>query len=161
MKCRGTVRKFVYKSHSDFSTFAVVFILTTYIPFIAPQECIIVCVVSLEEVDITPSSVPFVQCREIRTDNGRGASSDLNYMIIPASAAIVATVIIAVIIFIACMKTSQKRRNTTVMIFQEYSSKKHIAFLKKKIRRCVEIGEDYNWLHFVREDRKTNLSVQY
>ena len=82
------------------------------------QECIVVCVVSLEELKITPGNVPYEQCREIRTDNGRGASSDLNYMIIPASAAIVATVIIAVIIFIACMKTSQKRRNTTVMIFQ-------------------------------------------
>jgi hypothetical protein len=38
----------------------------------------------------------------------------LDYIIIPASAAIVATVIIAVIIFIACLKTSNKKRKGKV-----------------------------------------------
>nr|CAD7570008.1 unnamed protein product [Timema californicum] len=31
------------------------------------QECIIVCVVSLEEVNVTPETVPYSQCREVRT----------------------------------------------------------------------------------------------
>ena len=71
------------------------------------------CVVSLEEINITPSNVPFDQCREIRTE-GIGTKRQLDYIIIPASAAIVATVIIAVIIFIACLKTSQKKRKGKV-----------------------------------------------
>ena len=38
----------------------------------------------------------------------------LDWIIIPASAAIVATVIIAVIIFIACIKSSHKSREAKV-----------------------------------------------
>ena len=82
----------------------------------ALQECIVVCVVSLEEINITPSTVPYDQCREIRT-KGIGAESRLDYIIIPASAAIVATVIIAVIIFVACLKTSQKKRKGKVRTY--------------------------------------------
>ena len=68
------------------------------------------CVVSLEEVEITPSNVPFEQCREIRTE-GVGGSKRLDNIIIPASTAIVVCVIVAVIIFIACLKTSNKKNN--------------------------------------------------
>ena len=71
--------------------------------------------VSLEEVNITPGNVAYELCREIRTE-GIGTSKQLDYIIIPASAAIVATVIIAVIIFIACLKTSQKKRKGKVNI---------------------------------------------
>ena len=97
------------------------------------NECIVVCVVSLEEVEpshhlelesscilhldhldqcfiphqveITPSNVPFPQCREIRTE-GVGESKRLDNIIIPASTAIVVCVIVAVIIFIACLKVA-------------------------------------------------------
>ena len=62
-----------------------------------------VCVVSLEEVEISPASVPFGQCREIRTE-GVGGAKRLDNIIIPASTAIVVCVIVAVIIFIACLK---------------------------------------------------------
>ena len=72
-----------------------------------------VCVVSMEDLVITPSSVPYDQCREIRTE-GIGTSQKLDWIIIPASAAIVATVIIAVIIFIACLKSSHKSREGKV-----------------------------------------------
>ena len=72
-----------------------------------------VCVVSLEDLKISPSTVPFEQCREIRTE-GIGTSQKMDWIIIPASAAIVATVIIAVIIFIACLKSSQKSREAKV-----------------------------------------------
>ena len=83
------------------------------------QVCIVVCVVSLEDNDITPASVPYDQCREIRTE-GIGTSHQLDYIIIPASAAIVATVIIAVIIFIACLKTSQKKRDGKVNMINRF-----------------------------------------
>ena len=91
------------------------------------------CVVSLEETDITPASVPYEQCREIRTE-GIGTSRQLDYIIIPASAAIVATVIIAVIIFIACLKTSQKKRDGKVRKFSfkyyyEYYSYNRVIIL--------------------------------
>ena len=88
--------------------------------FINFQECIVVCVVSLEEVNITPGNIPYQYCREIRTE-GIGASKQLDYIIIPASAAIVATVIIAVIIFIACLKTSQKKRKGKVRLLKYIS----------------------------------------
>lgn len=71
------------------------------------------CVVSLEDLSITPGSVPHEQCREIRTE-GVGQRERLDWIIIPASAAIVATVVIAVIIFIACLKSSQKTREAKV-----------------------------------------------
>ena len=85
--------------------------------FINFQECIVVCVVSLEEVNITPGNIPYQYCREIRTE-GIGASKQLDYIIIPASAAIVATVIIAVIIFIAFLKTSQKKQKGKVRLLK-------------------------------------------
>ena len=72
------------------------------------QECIVVCVISLEEVEISPNTVPFNQCREIRTE-GVGGSKRLDNIIIPAATAIVVCVIVAVIIFIFCLKSSNKK----------------------------------------------------
>ena len=68
-----------------------------------------VCVVSLEEVEISPSSVPFEQCREIRTEGVGGSSKRLDNIIVPAATAIVVCVIVAVIIFIFCLKSSNKK----------------------------------------------------
>ena len=62
------------------------------------------CLIS-HQVEITPSNVPFPQCREIRTE-GVGESKRLDNIIIPASTAIVVCVIVAVIIFIACLKVA-------------------------------------------------------
>ena len=67
------------------------------------------CVVSLEEVEITPSTVPFEQCREIRTEGVGGGSKRLDNIIVPAATAIVVCVIVAVIIFIFCLKSSNKK----------------------------------------------------
>lgn len=72
------------------------------------NECIVVCVISLEEVEISPNTVPFNQCREIRTE-GVGGSKRLDNIIIPAATAIVVCVIVAVIIFIFCLKSSNKK----------------------------------------------------
>ena len=87
------------------------------------------CVVSLEEVNITPGNIPYQFCREIRTE-GIGTSKQLDYIIIPASAAIVATVIIAVIIFIACLKTSKKKLKRKIML----KNQKWLYPLKKKTK---------------------------
>lgn len=65
------------------------------------------CVVSLEESNVTPETVPFPQCREIRTEPQ--AASHMDKIIIAASAAICGTVVVAVVIFICCnRKRSQK-----------------------------------------------------
>lgn len=49
---------------------------------------------------MTPETVPFPQCREIRTEGP--SSSHMDKIIIAASAAICGTVVIAVIVFICC-----------------------------------------------------------
>ncbi|KAK8725293.1 hypothetical protein OTU49_010799, partial [Cherax quadricarinatus] len=64
------------------------------------QECIVVCVVSLEDVNVTPDNVPYSQCREIRTETS--TTMHMDTIIIAASAAICGTVIVAVIVFICC-----------------------------------------------------------
>lgn len=66
------------------------------------QECIIVCVISLEELVITPENVPYSQCREVRTVAMQ--TSNMDKITIVASASICGTIIIAVIIFIAASR---------------------------------------------------------
>lgn len=66
---------------------------------VPPQECIVVCVISLEELNVTPESVPYSQCREVRTLSS--SASNMDKITIAASAAICGTIIVAVIIFIA------------------------------------------------------------
>ncbi|KAK2723910.1 hypothetical protein QYM36_002311, partial [Artemia franciscana] len=74
------------------------------------QACIIVCVVSLEERNVSPDTVPFKQCREIRTNeaSGTGSASSTDKIIIGTSAAICGTVVIAVVVFIACTRKKIK-----------------------------------------------------
>lgn len=75
------------------------------------QECIIVCVVSLEEITITPDNVPYQQCREVRTVSQQ--TSKMDKITIAASAAICGTIVIAVIIFIAASRYDEKKIATT------------------------------------------------
>ncbi|XP_068244417.1 uncharacterized protein haf isoform X2 [Palaemon carinicauda] len=72
------------------------------------QECVVVCVVSLEDVNVTPNNVLHSQCREIRTDTS--AAMHMDTIIIAASAAICGTVIIAVIVFICCNRKRSGHR---------------------------------------------------
>ena len=74
------------------------------------------CVVSLEEVNITPGNVPYELCREIRTDQD-GIRQKLDYVIVPASAAIIGAVVVSVIVFIVCLKSSQRKRKGKVSLF--------------------------------------------
>jgi hypothetical protein len=75
------------------------------------QECIIVCVVSLEEINVTPETVPYSQCREVRTVST--ASSSMDKITIAASAAICGTIVIAVIIFVAASRRRTRKLQRT------------------------------------------------
>lgn len=66
------------------------------------QECIIVCVISLEELHVTPETVPYQQCREVRTVSSQ--TSNMDKITIAASAAICGTIIVAVIVFVAASR---------------------------------------------------------
>ncbi|XP_048483927.1 vasorin [Plutella xylostella] len=72
------------------------------------QECIVVCVISLEEVHVSPESVPYAQCREVRTVSA--AASNMDKITIAASAAICGTIVVAVLVFAA----ASRRRARTV-----------------------------------------------
>ncbi|XP_014362181.2 vasorin isoform X1 [Papilio machaon] len=72
------------------------------------QECIVVCVISLEEVHVSPETVPYSQCREVRTVSA--AASNMDKITIAASAAICGTIVVAVLIFAA----ASRRRSRTV-----------------------------------------------
>lgn len=62
------------------------------------------CVISLEEINVTPETVPYSQCREVRTVTA--ATSNMDKITIAASAAICGTIIVAVVVFVA---TSRRR----------------------------------------------------
>ncbi|CAD7079626.1 unnamed protein product [Hermetia illucens] len=70
------------------------------------QECIVVCVISLEELNVTPDNVPYSQCREVRTSSSQ--TSNMDKITIAASAAICGTIIVAVIVFLAASRRSRK-----------------------------------------------------
>nr|XP_026487573.1 leucine-rich repeat and immunoglobulin-like domain-containing nogo receptor-interacting protein 1 isoform X2 [Vanessa tameamea] len=72
------------------------------------QECIVVCVISLEEVHVTPETVPYSQCREVRTVSA--AATNMDKITIAASAAICGTIVVAVLVFAA----ASRRRSRTV-----------------------------------------------
>ncbi|XP_061707549.1 vasorin [Cydia pomonella] len=72
------------------------------------QECIVVCVISLEEVHVSPETVPYSQCREVRTVSA--AASNMDKITIAASAAICGTIVVAVLVFAA----ASRRRARTV-----------------------------------------------
>ncbi|CAL7949250.1 unnamed protein product [Xylocopa violacea] len=80
------------------------------------QECIVVCVVSLEETNITPANVPYNQCKEVRTENS--PTSNMDKITIAASAAICATIVVAVIIFIVANRRRARKLHTLHSIDQ-------------------------------------------
>ncbi|KAJ1520265.1 hypothetical protein ONE63_004469 [Megalurothrips usitatus] len=84
------------------------------------QECIVVCVISLEEVNVAPETVPYGQCREVRTVTS--PTSNMDKITIAASAAICGTVVIAVIVFVA----ASRRRTRKLHTLQQHGSKNGI-----------------------------------
>ncbi|KAI5704670.1 hypothetical protein M8J75_007751 [Diaphorina citri] len=77
---------------------------------VPPQECIVVCVISLEDINVTPETVPYPQCREVRTTTS--PTNHMDKITIAASAAICGTVLIAVIIFIAASRRRSRKLDT-------------------------------------------------
>ncbi|GBP06008.1 Leucine-rich repeats and immunoglobulin-like domains protein 3 [Eumeta japonica] len=82
------------------------------------QECIVVCVISLEEVYVSPETVPYGQCREVRTVSA--AASNMDKITIAASAAICGTIVVAVLVFVA----ASRRRSRTLHRLQAQAPKK-------------------------------------
>lgn len=74
------------------------------------NECIIVCVVSLDEVNVTPANVPYNQCREVRTEVS--PTSNMDKITIAASAAICASIVVAVIIFVVANRRRVRKLHT-------------------------------------------------
>ncbi|XP_053677019.1 leucine-rich repeat and fibronectin type-III domain-containing protein 3 [Anopheles nili] len=90
-------------------------------------ECIIVCVVSLEEINVTPDTVPYTQCREVRTV--ASPASNMDKITIAASAAICGTIIVAVIVFIAASRILFRRRSKKLQSLSQQKSALPIAGL--------------------------------
>ncbi|KAL1124192.1 hypothetical protein AAG570_001962 [Ranatra chinensis] len=74
------------------------------------QECIVVCVISLEEINVTPESVPYPQCREVRTASS--PTNNMDKITIAASAAICGTVVVTVIVFVAASRRRTRKLHT-------------------------------------------------
>ncbi|XP_065332845.1 leucine-rich repeat and immunoglobulin-like domain-containing nogo receptor-interacting protein 3 isoform X4 [Cloeon dipterum] len=80
---------------------------------VPPQECLVVCVVSLEEVRASPDTVPPRQCREIRTEQKyAGASTgNMDRVTVAASAAVCGVVLLAVLaLLVVSRRRAQKLR---------------------------------------------------
>ncbi|XP_063984183.1 leucine-rich repeat and fibronectin type-III domain-containing protein 5 isoform X2 [Diachasmimorpha longicaudata] len=74
------------------------------------NECLIVCVLSLEDSNVTPANVPYNQCREVRTEPS--PTSNMDKITIAASAAICATIVMAVIIFVVANRRRARQLHT-------------------------------------------------
>ncbi|KAJ9596360.1 hypothetical protein L9F63_012635, partial [Diploptera punctata] len=98
------------------------------------QECIVVCVISLEEVNVTPETVPYNQCREVRTVTS--PSSNMDKITIAASAAICGTVVIAVIVFVA----ASRRRSRKLHTLQQHETKNGIPVGGLPVTCCSGMG---------------------
>ncbi|XP_055551242.1 leucine-rich repeat and fibronectin type-III domain-containing protein 3 isoform X3 [Wyeomyia smithii] len=90
-------------------------------------ECFIVCVVSLEEISVTPENVPYSQCREVRTV--ASPASNMDKITIAASAAICGTIAIAVIVFIAATRILFRRQRKRLQSLSQQKSALPIAGL--------------------------------
>nr|CAD7196422.1 unnamed protein product [Timema douglasi] len=98
------------------------------------QECIIVCVVSLEEVNVTPETVPYSQCREVRTVTS--PTSNMDKITIAASAAICGTVVIAVVVFVA----ASRRRTRKLHTLRQTEAKSGIPIGGMPVNCCTGMG---------------------
>lgn len=90
------------------------------------------CVVSLEEINVTPDSVPYSQCREVRTV--ASPASNMDKITIAASAAICGTIFVAVIVFIAASRYVLGFSQTTIrLLFLEvlFLHIRNYSFFKK------------------------------
>ncbi|XP_057327727.1 leucine-rich repeat and fibronectin type-III domain-containing protein 3 [Microplitis mediator] len=80
------------------------------------QECIVVCVVLLEETNITPANVPYSQCKEVRKENS--PTSNMDKITITACAVICATIVLVAIIFVVAIRVRSRKLHTLHSIDQ-------------------------------------------
>ncbi|KAF5293112.1 hypothetical protein FQA39_LY13722 [Lamprigera yunnana] len=100
------------------------------------QECIVVCVISLEEINVSPDTIPYSQCREVRTVTSN--SSNMDKITIAASAAICGTIVVAVIIFVAA---SRRRSRKMHELHQQKMEAKHgLPIAGLPVNCCGGIG---------------------
>lgn len=100
------------------------------------QECIVVCVISLEEINVTPETVPYSQCREVRTV--ASSTSNMDKITIAASAAICGTIVIAVIVFIAASRRRSRKMHDIQQ--QKMGSKAGIPIAGLPVNCCTGLG---------------------
>ncbi|GLV38849.1 hattifattener [Carabus blaptoides fortunei] len=100
------------------------------------QECIVVCVISLEEINVTPETVPYSQCREVRTV--ATSTSNMDKITIAASAAICGTIVIAVIVFIAASRRRSRKMHDIQQ--QKMGSKAGIPIAGLPVNCCTGLG---------------------
>lgn len=64
----------------------------------------------MEETNVSPATVPYNQCKEVRTENS--PTSNMDKITIAASAAICATIVVAVIIFVVANRRRARKLHT-------------------------------------------------
>ncbi|KAL0273697.1 UNVERIFIED_CONTAM: hypothetical protein PYX00_006318 [Menopon gallinae] len=94
------------------------------------QECIVVCVISLEEVNVSPETVPYSQCREVRTVTS--SSSNMDKITVAASAAICGTVVIAVVVFVVASRRRSRKLQTL-----QHSTKQGVSVSSFPVPCCT------------------------
>ncbi|XP_076304312.1 uncharacterized protein LOC143222148 isoform X2 [Tachypleus tridentatus] len=82
------------------------------IPSVPTDDCVIVCVVTLEDIpNLSVDAIPYSQCKEVKNSESRYA---LDKIVIAGSAAVCGVIILAVIIFVCCYCRKQKKEKVTL-----------------------------------------------
>ena len=77
-----------------------------------------VCVIGAEEpASPSPGSVPYAQCREVRTEGS--STSSMDRITIAASAAICATIVVAVLVFLLATRRRRRASSRKLHTLQE------------------------------------------
>lgn len=94
------------------------------------------CVISLEEINVSPDTVPYSQCREVRTVSS--ATSNMDKITIAASAAICGTIVIAVIVFVAASRRRSRKMHNLHQ--QQLSGKSGLPIGGLPVNCCAGMG---------------------
>lgn len=92
--------------------------------------------ISLEEINVTPETVPYSQCREVRTVSN--TSSNMDKITIAASAAICGTIVIAVIVFIAASRRRSRKMHDIQQ--QKMGGKSGLPIAGLPVNCCTGMG---------------------
>lgn len=95
------------------------------------------CVISLEELNVTPETVPYSQCREVRTV--ASTASNMDKITIAASAAICGTIVIAVVVFIAASRRRSRKMHDIQQ--QKMGTKNSLPIAGMPVNCCSGLGQ--------------------